>query len=195
MWLLYHSVRTKRYAQDPCLVWLMGFSKCLSISFRVTSLALGQSHDCPSASEATLKDMGKEITWIHEELAMQPQQDKAQQNREYLMGYTVIIYDTWLRRAIIVIIAVVTDDNPWWRHGIITLSASWWRHQMETFSALLVLCAGNSPVTGEFPAQKPVTQSFDVLFDLRLNKRLRKQWWDWWFETPSCPLWRLCNHY
>ena len=28
---------------------------------------------------------------------------------------------------------------------------SWWRHQMETFSALLVLCAGNSPVTGEFP--------------------------------------------
>ena len=46
---------------------------------------------------------------------------------------------------------------------------------METFSALLALCAGNSPVTGEFPAQKPVTQSFDVFFDLRLNKRLTKQ--------------------
>ena len=28
---------------------------------------------------------------------------------------------------------------------------SWWRHQMETFSALLALCAGNSPVPGEFP--------------------------------------------
>ena len=39
---------------------------------------------------------------------------------------------------------------------------SWWRHQMETFSALLALCAGNSPVTGEFPAQSPVTRSFDV---------------------------------
>ena len=25
---------------------------------------------------------------------------------------------------------------------------SWWRHQMETSSALLALCAGNSPVTG-----------------------------------------------
>ena len=38
---------------------------------------------------------------------------------------------------------------------------------METFSVLLALCAGNSPVTGEFPSQRPVTQSFDVFFDLR----------------------------
>ena len=43
---------------------------------------------------------------------------------------------------------------------------SWWRHQMETFSALLTICAGNSPVTGEFPAQRPVTRNFDVFFDL-----------------------------
>ena len=43
---------------------------------------------------------------------------------------------------------------------------------METFSALLTHCAGNSLVTYEFPAQRPVTQSFDVFFDLRLNKRL-----------------------
>ena len=69
---------------------------------------------------------------------------------------------------------------------------SWWRHQMETFSALLALCAGNSSVTGEFPAQRPVTRSFDVLFGLRLNKRLSKQWWGWWFETLSSPLWRHC---
>ena len=39
---------------------------------------------------------------------------------------------------------------------------------METFSALLALCAGNSPVTGEFPAQRPVTRSFDVFFHLPL---------------------------
>ena len=39
---------------------------------------------------------------------------------------------------------------------------------METFSAWLVLCAGNSPLTGEFPAQRPVTRSFDVFFDLRI---------------------------
>ena len=46
---------------------------------------------------------------------------------------------------------------------------------METFSALLAICAGNSPVSGEFPAQRPVTRSFDVFFDLRLNKRLSKK--------------------
>ena len=67
---------------------------------------------------------------------------------------------------------------------------SWWRHQMETFSVLLALCAGNSPVTGEFPAQRPVTRSFDVFFDLRLNKQFSKQSWGWGFQTPSCPLWR-----
>ena len=64
---------------------------------------------------------------------------------------------------------------------------------METFSALLALCAGNSPVPGEFPAHRSVTWSFDVFFDLRLNKRLRKQSWGWWFETLSRPLWRDCN--
>ena len=56
-------------------------------------------------------------------------------------------------------------------HGM--KNSSWWRHQMETFSVLLAICAGNSPVTGEFPSQRPVTRSFDVFFDLRLNKRLR----------------------
>ena len=64
---------------------------------------------------------------------------------------------------------------------------------METFPTLLAICAGNSPVTGEFPAQRPVTRSFDIFFDLRLNKRLSKQWWGWWFETPSRPLWRHSN--
>ena len=64
---------------------------------------------------------------------------------------------------------------------------------METFSALLAICAGNSPVPGEFPAQKPVTRSFDVFFDLRLNKRLSKQWWGWWFGTQLFPLWRHRN--
>ena len=62
-----------------------------------------------------------------------------------------------------------------------------------TFSALLAFCAGNSPVTGEFPTQRPVTRSFDVFFDLRLNKQLSKQSWGWWFETPSRSLWRHCN--
>ena len=69
-----------------------------------------------------------------------------------------------------------------WLPLLILLVAPWWRHQMKTFSALLAICAGNSPVsvefaaqrpvkTGEFPEQRPVTRSFDVFFDLHLNKR------------------------
>ena len=75
----------------------------------------------------------------------------------------------------------VIMDNPWRRH------------QMETFSALLALCVGNSPVTDEFPSQRPVTRSFDVFFDLRLNKRLSKQSRRRWFESPSPSLWRHSN--
>ena len=87
----------------------------------------------------------------------------------FVCGFVTIVYIRWI------------DDMLWWRH------------QMETFSALLAICARNSPVTGEFPTQRPVMWSFDVFFDLRLNKRLSKQWWGWWFETPTRPLWRHYN--
>ena len=60
-------------------------------------------------------------------------------------------------------------------------------------STLLPICAGKSPVPGEFFTQRPVTRRFDVFFDLRLNKWLSKQSWGWWFGTLSCPLWRQCN--
>ena len=53
------------------------------------------------------------------------------------------------------------------------LHVSWWRHQMELFSALLVICAGNSPATGEFPAQGPATRKM-LMFSLicaRVNNR------------------------
>ena len=55
-----------------------------------------------------------------------------------------------------------------------TSNHSWWRHQMETFSTHKGQWRG-------------------VFFDLRPNKRLSKQWWGWWFETLSSPLWRHCN--
>ena len=63
---------------------------------------------------------------------------------------------------------------------------------MEKKSTLLAFCVGNSPVTGEIPAQR---RSFDVFFDKRLNKRLSEQWWGWLFETPSRPLWNHYNEY
>ena len=60
-----------------------------------------------------------------------------------------------------------------------SICITWWRHQMDTFSALLLaLCAS---------AQR----SFDVFFDLSLNKSSRRLW----FETPSHRLWRHCNDF
>ena len=59
------------------------------------------------------------------------------------------------------------------------------------------LCDGNSPVTGEFPSQRPVTRSFDVFFYLCLNERLCKQSRRRWFEKPSrslCPGFHLNCH-
>ena len=51
---------------------------------------------------------------------------------------------------------------------------------------------GESPVTGGFPSQMPVTRSFDVINYLRLNKRLNKRSRHRWFETQTRPLWRHC---
>ena len=60
------------------------------------------------------------------------------------------------------------------------------------FRVTAPLC-GEFTGLGEFPAQRPVTRSLDVFFDLRPNKRLSKQPWGWWFDTPSRSLWRQCN--
>ena len=80
------------------------------------------------------------------------------------------------------------SETQWYR-----TKQTWWRHQSEAFSALLAFCVGNSPVTGEFPAQMPVTRSFDIFFDLRLIKRLSNQSRGWWSETLSRSLWRHSN--
>ena len=101
----------------------------------------------------------------------------------------------------------------WWRHHVMV----WWGITSHPFMSMILLThvptssvvmmtssngnsfrvtghlCGNSPVPGEFPTQRPVTLSFDVFFDLRLNKRLSKQTWGWWLETLPCPLWRHRN--
>ena len=59
---------------------------------------------------------------------------------------------------------------------------------METFSALLAICVGNSPVPGEFPAQRPVTRSFDVfLISIWIN--------DWVNDREAGDLRRYRGHY
>ena len=61
-----------------------------------------------------------------------------------------------------------------------------WKHTPRYWP---FVSARNSPVPGEFLAQRPVTWNIYVFFDLRLNKLLSKQPWGWWFETPPHPLW------
>ena len=84
-----------------------------------------------------------------------------------------------------------TRQRHWGKNG--PHRVSWGCHKMETFSALLTLYVGNLPVTSSFPSQRPVTRSFDDLFDLHLKKWLSIHSWGQWFETPLRFLWRHSN--
>ena len=76
-----------------------------------------------------------------------------------------------------------------WRYvdsfSLLALSRLYRQFMMTSSNGSIFRVTGH--LCGEFPAQRPVTRSFDVFFDLSLNKRLREQWGSWWFETPSCP--------
>ena len=69
---------------------------------------------------------------------------------------------------------------------------SWWRHQMEFFPRYWPSVSGIHRWPIDSP-QRPVTWSFNISFDIRLNKGSNKQSRRWWFGTPSRSLWRHCN--
>ena len=102
------------------------------------------------------------------------------ENRE--LSSCQLCHNGWHRRLSWRKLPVMTKLVSWWFSGLRArpptkrwiLGASNTMTSSNGFSALLAICAGNSPVTGEFPPQRPVTQSFDVFFDLCLNKRLSK---------------------
>ena len=79
-----------------------------------------------------------------------------------------------------------TDDKV--RHSLYMMTSS----NGNIFRVTGPLC-GEFTGLGEFPTQRPVMRSFDVYFDLCLNKRLCKQSWGWWFEMLLCPLWGHSN--
>ena len=85
-------------------------------------------------------------------------------------------------------IFLLNDSGDIWSQGLRHDDVIKWKHFPQYWPF-----AENSPVTGEFPSQRPVTRSFDIFFDLRLNKRLSKQSRRWWFEALSRSLWRHCN--
>ena len=83
-------------------------------------------------------------------------------------------------------------DWIWFKHFHVEAKLMMTSSNGNIFRVTGPLC-GEFTGPGEFPTQRPVTRSFDVFFDLRLNKRLSKQPRGWWFETPSWSLWRHCN--
>ena len=95
-------------------------------------------------------------------------------------GYSLLVL--FLPPSLASYVYIYMVNLYWLQPAAALFPISWWRHQMETFSALLAICAGNSPVPGEFPAQRPVMRSSDVFFDLRLNKWLSNQSWGWWWH-------------
>ena len=110
---------------------------------------------------------------------------------------TVSLYH---RRSRDSVVQPMRDDLTW---RLLSLPETLLKYRLlqllvEIISSFIMMTSSNGdisalPVPGEFPAQRPVTRSVDVFFDLRLNKRPSKHWRGWWFETPSCSLWRHCN--
>ena len=83
---------------------------------------------------------------------------------------------------------VVDSYNPTYTMGNTMMTSS----DGNIFCVTGPLC-GEFTGPGEFPTQRQVTRIFDDFFELRLNKRMSKQPWGWWFETLSWSLWRHCN--
>ena len=89
-----------------------------------------------------------------------------------------------LQRWKFIRLLIKKNETPWHVHLCsYFLMASWNGNRVRV----------TGPVTGGFPSQRPVTRGFDVFFDVRMNKRLRKQSKRRWFETPERSLWRQRN--
>ena len=100
-------------------------------------------------------------------------------------GYDHVYHNTYLRWMFVIAAWVTGSNNCIFVHMMTSSNG-------DIFRVTDPLC-GEFTGPGEFPTQRPVTRSFDVFFDLHLNKRLSKQPWGWWFETPLWSLWRHCN--
>ena len=91
-------------------------------------------------------------------------------------------------------------------HIVSSTSAKWILCSPVTHICIMTSSNGNifrvtGQMCGEFTGHRWIsgTKASDAelwcyfSFDMRLEKRLSKQWRGWWFDTPSCPLWRHCN--
>ena len=114
-----------------------------------------------------------------------PLGEKSLRNRSISSGITIIMLTETISSPAAPDVAFEASDEKWKEIKLLVLFSM----MTSSNDALLALCMGNSPVTGEFPSQRPVTRSFE----LRLNEGLSKQSRRRWFKTPSRSLWRHCN--
>ena len=121
-------------------------------------------------------------------------------NVSWLLGPSFEANRTLRDPTILVLLILTLSSVLWFKQYTIT------KYGFEFIWKIIIMTSSNGnmfrfngPLCGEFtgpgelPAQRPVTRSFDVFFYLRLNKRLSKQPWGWWFETSPWSLWRQCN--
>ena len=115
--------------------------------------------------------------------------------------YLLMARHIWvLKHLVSQTLGMLNAWNEWYMHMYISmpnkhvdlcwylgLQIFWYHHQMETFSVSLALREGNPPVTSGLPSQRPVTGSFDIFFDMRLNK--------WLSKRDAGDLRRHCAHY
>ena len=85
------------------------------------------------------------------------------------------IYHVYLTLHCLLLYRGFGDDKIKW-YSIVNRCPTWRRHQMEKLSTLLAICVGNSPVTGEFPSQRPVTRSIDVFIVNNGTFVFARQW-------------------
>ena len=138
---------------------------------------------CPGKSSSGFTNVISQITKIFRSILTRQRTDtdveSSFEGLYYLGSWTFYDDYTHTTSEWIMFLFLFQDANlPWLLNYMMTSSNG------NIFRVTGPLC-GEFTGPGEFPTQRPVTRSFDVYFDLCLNKRLSKQPWGWWFETPS----------
>ena len=97
-----YTVYPKKYAHGFCFAVLCcGYTLTdFPISIRLTSLALWQSNDCPSASKATLMNMDKYFMWIHNERLHNHNKAKHNKTVCIFLGIYCMLFSASMNRSV-----------------------------------------------------------------------------------------------
>ena len=138
------TVYPKKYAHGFCFAVLCcGYTLTdFPISIRLTSLALWQSNDCPSASKATLINMDKYFMWIHYERLHNHNEAKHNKTVCIFLGIyctctKIVIKSAFTHRCIVTPYGEMQLVQPLLSELLIV-----WRHQAITWSNIVLSSVG-----------------------------------------------------